>query len=44
MPNPFEFISKIETMNEELCSRLDKIIEILESIRDNTDLGPNDPF
>jgi hypothetical protein len=51
MPNPFEFVSfvralgeDLEQMNAELCARLDKIIGLLEEIRDNTGRIPDDPF
>lgn len=32
MPNPFEFIRKIEDMNGELCSRLDTIIDKIDEL------------
>lgn len=32
MPNPFEFISKIELMNDDICERLDRIIERIEEL------------
>lgn len=32
MPNPFEFIHKIEVMNDDLCERLDRIIERIEEL------------
>lgn len=44
MPNPFEFISQIRDMNEDLSSRLDEIIELLKEISANTSRIPDDPF
>ena len=38
MPNPFEFISEIRKMNQELCSKLDMIIDRLDILVDLADL------
>lgn len=44
MPNPFEFVSfvrelgdNLERMNNDLTTRLDQIIELLKQIEKNTD-------
>lgn len=44
MPNPFDFIHEIRAANEEIAAKLDKIVELLEEIRDNTARIPDDPF
>lgn len=37
MPNPFDFVHEIREANEKLLERLDRIIELLELIRNDTD-------
>lgn len=32
MPSPFEFFGEIRKMNDELCSRLDMIIDKIEEL------------
>lgn len=37
MPNPFDFVHEIREANEQLVVRLDRIIELLETIMEITD-------
>lgn len=37
MPNPFEFLGEIRSMNSDLCEKLDMIIERLDLLIDLAD-------